>query len=78
MGKNKELLEKIENNIWDDSEEVLTAIRDLLTTRQWHWLENPRCKYVEVRIDMRDGMCILKDRDGKRILVKDLEYQRGK
>jgi len=71
------LLEEIEANIWDDSEEVFSTIRNLLNVRTWWWSRNSKCKYVSVRIDMRDGNCILSDRNGKRISVEDLKYQCG-
>jgi len=78
MGANKELLEKEKNNIWDDIREVFPAIQKALSLRKeykWSWIRNSRCKYISVRIDMRDGACILMDRNGNRILVKDLLFQ---
>ena len=68
------LHEKIKLNKWDSIDDFL---RVLQTMRQgkWHWMRNNRCKYVEVRVDMRDGRCIIRDRYGKRIDSRDLEYQ---
>ncbi len=41
----------------------------------WSWCQNTRCKYVTLRIDMRDGGFVLTDRDGKRISLKQLQWQ---
>ena len=70
----KELIKKIESNIWDDGKEVFKAIKDVLASK-WSWSRNPECKYIVVRIDMRDGGCLLKDRKGNRIGIEDLVYQ---
>lgn len=41
----------------------------------WRWVWNMRCKYITLRIDMRDGHCILTDADDKEITIEELEYQ---
>lgn len=43
----------------------------------WQWWKNPECKYVSIRIDMRDGGFIILGRDGKRISLADIQYQYG-
>jgi hypothetical protein len=68
------LQEKIEQNVWDNLYGVLPAILEALTGR-WTWVMNTKCKYIMLRIDMRDGGCILSDRGGNRISVADLLYQ---
>lgn len=69
----------VENNIWHDN------LGDLLRTVAfcvggmkdftWAWSRTPgySCKYIDVRIDMRDGGFIVKDRDGKRISLEQLK-----
>lgn len=42
----------------------------------WIWTRNPRCKYIDLRIDMRDGDFVLLDRSGQRISIEELEKQR--
>lgn len=42
----------------------------------WMWIKNMRCKYISLRIDMRDGTFIILDRDGNRISFDDLKRQR--
>lgn len=42
---------------------------------EWSWTKNTRCKYIDVRIDMRFGKFTLRDRDGKPITITELEYQ---
>ena len=41
----------------------------------WYWGGNFKCKYIELRIDMRDGCCLLKDRKGNEITLKQLKHQ---
>lgn len=43
----------------------------------WHWFKNTQCKYVNLRIDMRDGGFVLLNRDGQRISLKQLQWQYG-
>ena len=74
--------EMIEANVWHDKAELLefvTVINELSgNTRQldkWNWLSNPACKYVSIRVDMRDGGFVLLDRDGNRITLDQLKGQ---
>jgi hypothetical protein len=67
------LFEALEPNVgakraakWDHIDGALAVI-ELARAGRWVWMENPQCKYIELRIDMRDGGCIIKDREGKRI-----------
>ena len=60
-------------NTWDDIEPVLAAIK----SKRWSWYRNPRCKYIDIRIDMRDKKCIVKDRNGVRINPKDVAFQKN-
>jgi len=39
------------------------------------WTKNNRCKYIELRIDMRTGACLLYDRDGQTIDMDVLRKQ---
>jgi hypothetical protein len=68
------LARKIESNQWDHIQDfirVLQGSRD----GSWVWWKNSRCKYVNLRVDMRTGHCILMDRDGQRIDPTELEWQ---
>ena len=79
--KDERLQDMIENNIWDNIREVFAAINRVSYLRdnwKWTWAKNMHCKYISVRIDMRDGGCILSDRNGNRISIEDLEYQYSK
>lgn len=42
---------------------------------EWSWAANTRCKYIDVRIDMRGHSVLIKDREGNIISLDDLEYQ---
>lgn len=56
----------------------LSKIQDVLDkvkTFEWSWTKNSRCKYINVRIDMRDGHCYITDREGKEIKLEELQYQ---
>lgn len=69
-----DLTEKIKTNTWDHIDDFLTVMKRA-RRGEWSWLSNTRCKYVNVRIDIRDGGCIIEDRDGVRISPEDLAKQ---
>lgn len=41
----------------------------------WSWSRNWDCKYVDIRIDMRDGGFIVMDQEGRRISLDQLKWQ---
>jgi len=59
---------------------VLQVIRAIEIAKEtgWNWCNNTRCKYIELRIDMRDDKCLIKDRDGNLIDLEKLLFQFGK
>lgn len=61
-------------NIWDDIDDVMEVLT-LARQGKWSWYSNPECKYIGLRIDMRDGHCILTNSEGKRIGLEELRYQ---
>lgn len=77
--KNKE---DIENNEWEDSKD-LDKVVDFVKkvsknefnpmSSDWTWIRNSRCKYISIKIDMRDGAFIITDRSGKRITFDQLK-----
>lgn len=69
-----DLKEKIETNTWDNIDDFIKVL-ELMRDNKWNWAQNSRCKYVNLRVDMRDGGCIIKDKNGVRIAPKTLEYQ---
>ena len=74
---------KVQHNIWDrDLNEVIKTINELTEgsdkfdwDKNWMWIRNGRCKYISIRIDMRDGAFVLVDRDGERISLEHLKFQ---
>lgn len=64
-------------NVWDRFMEDVLPVLEAASKRKWTWYRNDRCKYIEVRIDMRDGSCIIKDRHGNRITPEELARQMG-
>lgn len=61
-------------NVWDQVGVVWDTLKRV-ASEDWCWIWNSRCKYITVRIDMRDGNCLIMDKDGKRINPSDLRYQ---
>jgi len=71
------LQKKIDENVWDKIEDFANVYKKM-RNGDWSWIYNSKCKYVELRVDMRNGGCIISDRSGTRIDPKDLEYQFNK
>lgn len=69
----------LENNIWHSVEELeafVAVIKKLSAPDSgWAWARNWNCKYITLRIDMRDGGFILAN-DKERISLQQLEHQR--
>lgn len=63
-------------NIWDKFAVVTETIAKSLSG-EWLWWRNSRCKYINVRIDMRSGDCIITDNQGQRIGPSELRHQFG-
>jgi hypothetical protein len=61
---------------WDHVDDVLAVI-ERMRSGEWYWGSNSRCKYIELRIDTRDGGCILRDRESVRITPAQLAKQLG-
>ena len=61
---------------WAPLAEILEVI-EAAKRGDWCWSRNSQCKYIELRIDMRDRHCIVKDRDGKPISIDELKHQYG-
>ena len=59
---------------WIDIKEV-NKIIDLMRSNEWKWMFNPTCKYITLRIDMRDGHCIIHNRDNNEITIDKLRAQ---
>jgi len=66
------------DNVWNTN---LQGVFDFIQTATgdnpdgWQWFKNSECKYIELRIDMRDGGFILKNGEGERISLERLKYQ---
>jgi hypothetical protein len=72
--RDEKLKRHIDKNIWNHIKDVLSVCKRV-NNQTWTWIENPDCKYIDVRIDMRTLNCIIKDDNGNRILPEDLSYQ---
>jgi hypothetical protein len=66
-------------NLWDSLADFLATFNRAMLPygdpAKWTWGRNTRCKYVDLRIDMRDGGCIIRDREGRRITPAQLAWQ---
>lgn len=63
-------------NTWDTLND-LAIVNEARVAGEWHWWANPTCKYVDLRVDMRDGACVMRNRHGQRITPQQLAYQYG-
>ena len=71
--------EKIDRNSWEDFvfDDIIPTVKEVLEkvkNREWTWTRNWDSKYIDIRIDMRDGGAILCNRAG-RISLDQLKYQ---
>lgn len=71
------VMERSQSNTWDNVRDFI-KVWQARVAGQWEWFANSRCKYVELRVDMRDGGCIIRDREGVRISPEELAQQYGK
>lgn len=46
-------------NLWDHVDSFID-VYEKMKRKEWSWVRNMDCKYVELRIDMRDGGCIIR------------------
>jgi len=54
----KTVEQKDYHNVWDHVDSFI-KVYNLMKKDKWSWLWNSKCKYIELRIDMRDGSCII-------------------
>lgn len=67
----------IEANIWDTNlEETFKNVSDVIKDKDWSVKKNEACTYITIRIDMRSGKHILKNRRGERIHISDVQKQK--
>lgn len=61
---------------WINIDEVMKVIqKSRKHNLSWGWYRNTKCKYISLRVDMRDGHCVLMDREDNVITLEDLQYQ---
>ena len=68
--------EKTKYNVWDNFNKDVLPVLKAAQEGRWSWTKNFDCKYIEVRIDMRSGHCIIENRNGQRINPEDLASQK--
>ncbi len=67
---------KMQSNTWDHFGDILPTLK-AISRGDWYWGANSRCKYIEIRLDTRDGGCILYDRERVRISPEQFAHQAG-
>jgi hypothetical protein len=73
-GDKATIAEKDAYNVWDSIDDFI-AVLEAMRAGDWVWVRNSRCKYVELRVDMRNGGCLIRDQHGNRINPSDLRFQ---
>lgn len=77
----KELPKPVEEPKVKPLPERWSAIKDVMAVLQkamdneWSWSSNTRCKYVDLKIDMRGHSCQIRDREGIIIPIEKLKFQ---
>jgi hypothetical protein len=66
----------VEGNKWHFVDDIVPTLK-AARAGEWQWFSNTRCKYIELRIDMRDLGCIIRDREKVRISPATLAFQYG-
>lgn len=69
-----DVVEKMISNTWDHFGDILPTLK-AISRGDWYWGANTRCKYIEIRIDTRDGGCILYDSKRVRISPQQFAHQ---
>lgn len=70
----EDVQKKIQSNTWDHFGAILPTLK-AISRGDWYWGANSRCKYIEIRLDTRDGGCILYDRERVRISPEQFAHQ---
>jgi hypothetical protein len=80
-----EFVAKVQSNTWHKREELdefIATIKALSDPEKWDWswARNTKCKYVELRFDMRDGGFVLRANSShhhgpERISLDELKWQ---
>ena len=78
LAKNPRLTtkEKIASNTWDHLDDFLD-VYVAMKKRKWSWGLNAECKYIDLRVDMRSGKCLMSAK-GERISPRRLAWQYSK
>lgn len=70
----EDVKQKIASNTWDNFGDILPTLK-AISRGEWYWGANSRCKYIEIRLDTRDGGCLLYDRERVRISPEQFAHQ---
>lgn len=76
--ESQEFAESVSNNIWMPPKDFVRNMQRIFAcaeNEKWQWPKNWDCKYIDIRIDMRDGGHIITNKTGKRCSVESIEHQ---
>lgn len=74
VASSEDVQKKIQSNTWDHFSAILPTLK-AISRGDWYWGANSRCKYIEIRLDTRDGGCLLFDRERVRISPEQFAHQ---
>lgn len=74
VAPSEDVQKKIQSNTWDHFGAILPTLK-AISRGDWYWGANSRCKYIEIRLDTRDGGCLLFDRERVRISPEQFAHQ---
>lgn len=74
VAPSEDVQKKIQSNTWDHFGSILPTLK-AISRGDWYWGANSRCKYIEIRLDTRDGGCLLFDRERVRISPEQFAHQ---
>lgn len=70
----EDVRKKIQSNTWDHFGAILPTLK-AISRGDWYWGANSRCKYIEIRLDTRDGGGLIYDRERVRISPEQFAHQ---
>lgn len=74
VAPSEDVQKKIQSNTWDHFGSILPTLK-AISRGDWYWGANSRCKYIEIRLDTRDGGCLLFDSERVRISPEQFAHQ---
>lgn len=55
--------------------EAIVEVVNAMRQKEWTYVKNTPCKSLEIKLDMKNGMCRIKDRTGKLLTIEEFMRQ---